>query len=56
MRLSIGVWLWLRRHRRDGMGGERERKGRIGGRDIRKKKRREYNKRDEGGGEGREQR
>ena len=37
-------------------GGERERKGRIGGRDIRKKKRREYNKRDEGGGEGREQR
>ena len=40
MRLGIGVCVLLRRHRRDGLGGERERKGRSGGRDIRKKKRR----------------
>ena len=40
VRLGIGVCVLLRRHRRDGLGGERERKGRSEGRDIRKKKRR----------------
>ena len=38
MRLSIGVWLWLRRHRRDGMGEKwREKVGLEGGISERKR-------------------